>query len=79
MDEITRLQSDQSQLTKRVDDMSLRLAVVETKHNAIEVRLAQMEAKMDRWNWFLISAMGGGILLQLITVSAIGKVLAGGG
>lgn len=43
MDEVTRLQSDMSQLTKRVDDMTLRLALVENEQKYVDEKISDIK------------------------------------
>jgi CHASE3 domain sensor protein len=43
VDEITRLASDVGQLTKRVDDMTLRLAIVENEQKYVDEKIADIK------------------------------------
>ena len=80
MEEMERMRSDISQLTKRVDDFSLRLATVEvttkgfddkldTLKELIEVKLTTMKSSIDGWNkigFWLLTVAGGGIIIAII-------------
>lgn len=75
-----RMRSDISQLTRRVDDFSLRLATVEattkgfddkldTLKELIEVKLTTMKSSIDGWNkigFWLLTICGGGIIIAII-------------
>lgn len=43
MDEITRVASDITQLTKRVDDMTLRLALVENEQKYVDEKISDIK------------------------------------
>lgn len=81
MDDITRMQSDIGQLTHRVDDISLRLAVVETTpkrveerfsdlKELIEVKLTNQQRAIDRWNqigFWLLATIGAIIITAVVS------------
>ena len=75
-----RMRSDMSQLTKRVDDFSLRLAVVEATTRGfdekldalkelVEVKLGNMKSSIDGWNKI------GTILLTALIVAIVAAVV----
>lgn len=73
MDEIGRLASDVSQLTKRVDDLSMRLAVNEIKVTNFDEKLDRIEKSLDKLNerwgkygFWLITLVFGAMLLAFI-------------
>lgn len=66
MDELTRLASDVSQLTRRVDDLSYRVAVMETQGKHIDEKLGQLNEGMrelktsiSRVGWIILTAFLG--------------------
>ena len=77
MEEMERMRSDISQLTKRVDDFSLRLAIVETERDGfndkidalkelIELKLSTIKSSVDGWNkigFWLLTTFGGAIVV----------------
>ncbi len=80
MEEMQRMQSDISQLTRRVDDFSLRLATVEantkgfddkldTLKELIEVKLTTMKSSIDGWNkigFWLLTTFCGAIIVGVV-------------
>ncbi len=80
MEEMERMRSDISQLTRRVDDFSLRLATVEaqtkgfddkldTLKELIEVKLGTMKSSIDGWNkigFWLLTLCGGAIIIAIL-------------
>jgi len=80
MEEMERMRSDISQLTRRVDDFSLRLATVEAQNKSfddkldalkelIEVKLGSMKSSIDGWNklgFWLLTIVGGGIIIAVL-------------
>lgn len=69
MDELTRLASDLSQLTRRVDDFSMRLAVVEANQRNFDEKLDDIKAAIERWNklgFWLLTLVGGGLILAFL-------------
>lgn len=57
MDEITRLQSDLSQLAKRVDDMTLRLAIVENEQKYFDEKISDLKVLIIEKNQELRDAL----------------------
>lgn len=69
MDEVTRLASDVTQLTRRVDDFSMRLAVVETQVKNYDDHFKRIEKALDRWNtigFWLVTLVGGSLILAFL-------------
>lgn len=76
----TRAQLDISQLTHRIDDISLRVAVIENSaklvdarfqdlRELIEVKLNNQQKAIDRWNQIgmgLLIAIGGTLLAAIV-------------
>ena len=87
MEEMERMRSDISQLTKRVDDFSLRLAVVETERKLFDEKfdglrelfaekMGTMQKSIDGWNktgFWLLTAFCGAII-----VGVVGFMIRGG-
>lgn len=82
-----RMRSDITQLTRRVDDFTLRLAVMETTtknfddkldglRELIELKLTNMKSSIDGWNrlgfWLLTTVAGG------FVAAAIAWMVSGG-
>lgn len=75
MDELARLASDLSQLTKRVDDFSMRLAVVETQQKNFDEKLDAIKAAIERWNrlgFWLLTLVGGALLMAFLNFALSG-------
>lgn len=75
MDEITRLTSDVTQLTRRVDDFSMRLAVVEVQVKNFDEKLDDIKAVIERWNkigFWLITLVGGLIITAFLQFAMSG-------
>ena len=80
MEEMERMRSDVTQLTRRIDDFSLRLAVVESERKGIDEKLDNIEKvfnlqmsgvqkSIDKWNQFgfwLLTAFGGSLILAFM-------------
>lgn len=80
MEENERMRSDISQLTRRVDDFSLRLATVEAQNKGfddkldtlkelIEVKLSTMKSSIDGWNkigFWLLTTFCGAIIVGVV-------------
>jgi hypothetical protein len=80
MEEMERMRSDLSQLTHRVDDFSLRLAVVEATTKGfdekldalkelLEVKLSTVKSSIDGWNkigFWLLTIAGGGVIVAVV-------------
>jgi hypothetical protein len=87
MEEMERMRSDISQLTKRVDDFSLRLATVEVQTKGfddkldslkelIDLKLSTLKSSIDGWNrigFWLLAAFGGAVI-----TGVVGFMLSGG-
>lgn len=62
MDQLDRLTSDVSQLTRRLDDFSMRLVVVEMQVKNYDDKFDQIHSALERWNktgrW-LVTLVGG--------------------
>ncbi len=80
MEEMERIRSDITQLTRRVDDFSLRLAVVEASTKGFDEKLdalkelltekmSGMQRSIDGWNkigFWLVTTVGGAIVLGVL-------------
>jgi hypothetical protein len=80
MDEMERMRSDITQLTRRVDDFTLRLAVIEAATKSfddkldglrelIELKLTNMNSSIEGWNrlgFWLLTAIGGSVVAAVI-------------
>lgn len=69
MDEIGRIQSDISQLTRRVDDFSMRLAVVETQSKNFDEKLDMIRESIEKWNrigFWLVTVVVGGLIAAIL-------------
>lgn len=80
MEEMERMRSDISQLTRRVDDFSLRLAVVEATTKGFDEKLdglkelmtekmTGMQRAIDGWNklgFWLLTTVGGAVVLGVL-------------
>ena len=80
MEEMERLRSDMSQLTRRIDDFSLRLAVVEQERKGIEdkidslrelfdIKLGSVQRSVDGWNkigFWLLTTVGGAVIIAVL-------------
>jgi hypothetical protein len=87
MEEMERMRSDISQLTKRVDDFSLRLATVEVQTKGfddkldslkelLDLKLSTLKSSIDGWNrigFWLLTAIGGAVI-----AGVVGFMLSGG-
>jgi hypothetical protein len=79
LDEMTRLASDLSQLTRRVDDFSMRLAVVETHHENFNEKLDDIKRAIEKWNrvgYWLVTIIGGSLILALLSFIYAGGLTA---
>lgn len=80
MDEVSRLASNVQQLTQRVDDMSLRLALVEKEQLYVDEKISDLKVliieknqelrnELGKWNkigvW-LITLVGGWFIIQTL-------------
>ena len=88
MDEVTRMQASVDQLTKRVDDFSFRLAVVETERKGVEskidalrelfdIKLDGVQKSVDGWNkigFWLLTTVGGTVILAVLGLVIIRPV-----
>lgn len=87
MDEVSRLANNVQQLTQRVDDMSLRLALVEKEQLYVDEKISDLKVliieknqelrnELGKWNkigvW-LITLVGGWFIIQ-----ALGLIQAAG-
>jgi hypothetical protein len=86
MEEMERIRSDLSQLTHRVDDLSLRLAVVEATTKGfdekldglkelLEVKLSTVKSSIDGWNrigFWLLTVTGGAIIIAIVNYAIRG-------
>jgi hypothetical protein len=69
MDEVTRLGTDVNQLTRRLDDYSMRLAIVETEVKNFDEKFARIEAAIEKWNrtgYWLMTVVIGSMLLAVL-------------
>ena len=80
MEEMERIRSDISQLTRRVDDFSLRLAVVEAEREGFNDKLdalkelltekmGGMQRSIEGWNklgFWLLTFVGGGFAAAFV-------------
>jgi hypothetical protein len=80
MEEIERMRSDISQITRRVDDFSLRLGAVEAQtrgfddkldglRELLEIKLATMKSSIDGWNrigFWLITTFSGAFVVSIV-------------
>ncbi len=69
MDEMARLASDVNQLTRRLDDFSMRLAVVETQIKNFDEKFDRIEKAIEKWNrtgYWLMTLILGSVILALL-------------
>lgn len=76
MDELTRLQSDVTQLTKRVDDFSMRLAVVEITQKGFDEKLDEIKDTLKWVSRWLAGLVFGSLVLALLTFIYRGGIAA---
>lgn len=69
MDEVTRLASDVTQLTRRLDDFSMRLAVVEVQNKNFDEKLDEIKEEIRGFRkigfWFT-TLVAGSLTLALL-------------
>ena len=85
MDEMTRMQASIDQVTKRVDDFSFRLAVVENELKGVEdkidslrelfdLKLGGVQKSVDGWNkigFWLLTTVGTTVILAVMALVII--------
>jgi hypothetical protein len=82
MDEMERMRSDVTQLTRRIDDFSLRLAVVEHERKGIDekldgirevfdLKMTALKSSVDGWNrigFWLLTTVGSTVILAVMAL-----------
>lgn len=66
MDMTERLAADVSQLTKRVDDLSMRLAVVEVQQKNIDKKIEEIKQTINRVGYWVTTLVLGSFVLALL-------------